>query len=215
MTSFSTFVLGSRRDASDWESGCQGLGFRPLHSVRTGHVKLTTAQQFFRSSPQWLYMAGHYSGQQLYSEESETQITFSKDEISLSTIGGSAQVKKVDNSFGLHKNIKVVIWGGCSLLGNEEDVAMMRGWFGDHVMLGFAGLTGWRILQAMFGGGFIPKNRSFFARLGRNPSADDILNAWMETAQLGYGGAEMEEKFRAIDIKGQGWRLSSKKIVKF
>ena len=196
-------------------AAAKGWGFPQLQSIRTGHVKLATAQQFFRSSPEWLYMAGHYSGQQLYSENDETTVAFTNDAISLSTMGGSAQSKKADNTFALHKNIKVVIWGGCSLLGNDDEVTMMRNWFGDHVMLGFAGLTGWRILQAMFGGGFIPKNSSFFARLGRNPSPEDIVNAWMETAQQGYGGVPMEEKFRAVDTKGQGWRLSSKKIVKF
>jgi len=215
MTTFSTFVLGSRRDASDWESGCQGLGFRPLQSVRTGHVTLATAQSFFRSSPEWLYMAGHYAGQQLYSENSETTVSFSNDSIGLTTTNGSATVKKADNTFGLHKNIKVVIWGGCSLLGNADEVEMMRSWFGEHVMLGFAGLTGWRIVQAMFGGGFIPKNKSFFARLSRNPSSDEVVKAWMETAQLGYGGVEMESKFRAVDAEGQGWQLSRKQIVKF
>lgn len=215
MTTFSTFVLGSRRDAGDWESGCQGLGFRQLQSVRTGHVKLTTAQQFFRSSPEWLYMAGHYSGQELYSENSETSVGFSKNVISLSTVGGSAQIKKADNTFGLHKNIKLVIWGGCSLLGNDDEVTMMQDWFGPHVMLGFAGITGWKIVQAMFGGDFIPKKSSFFSRLGRNPSSDDIVNAWMETAKLGYGGVQMENLFRAIDTKGQGWQLKNKQIMKF
>ncbi len=176
---------------------------------------MAAAKGLFQSRTEWLYLAGHYSGQQLYSEDSDTTVTFNNGSIDVTAQGQTAQLKKSDGTFTLHNHVKVIIWGGCSMLGYEDDVKMMRDLFGpNHVMLGFAGLTGWRIVQAMFGGGFIPKRQSFFARLTARSTPHEIVCAWMETAQAGYGGGDIENKFRAVDEDGQAWRLSNKRIVK-
>jgi hypothetical protein len=214
MSTFSTFVLGSRRDANDWESGCQGLGLRRMQSVRTGLVSMSTAKNFFVHSPEWLYLAGHYAGS-LYSENGETDISFSNNGVTIQAGNQTATLTK-GRDFQLHRNIKVVIWGGCSLLGSPDEVQTMKTLFGDkHVMLGFGGITGWRIVQALFGGGFIPKSGSFFGRLSRNPSPEDIVQAWMGAASQGYGGnAQIDHLFRAVDHNGQAWKLAGKQIVK-
>jgi hypothetical protein len=37
----------------------------------------------------------------------------------------------------------------------------------------------------------------------------------MTAAQAGYGGGSMEDRFRAIDFDGQGWKLDGGKIKKW
>jgi hypothetical protein len=81
-------------------------------------------------------------------------------------------------------------------------------------MLGFRRMTGIDMCNAMFtGGGFI--RRPFFTRVAADPSSDvTCRNAWMEAAREGYGGAENESRFAAVDPDGTGWILEDKTIKK-
>ncbi len=89
----------------------------------------------------------------------------------------------------------------------------MRTLFGPHVLLGFNGLTGWKMVDAMLGGGFIGAGRHFFDRVvGKDSDAAGVRDAWMETAKFGYGGSDNESKFRAIDPDGREWKLQKGEI---
>lgn len=167
----------------------------------------------FSSSAAWIYFGGHFSGMRLYNEANTTAVTFNRDEVTLESGGGSETVKRGSTNFNLHVSSLVILWGGCSVCSMVSSMQTMRSVFGKHVLLGFAGLTGWRMVDAMLGGGFL-KNH-FFARIkATSTNSVDVVQAWMGAAKAGYGGGENEVKFRAVDWDGQEWKLESNAIVK-
>lgn len=206
--------LGTRQDATAWQNGCRNLGIgTSVTPITTPNPTMTTLKSFFVSSSHWLFLAGHYAGT-LYNDAGSVEISFLDGGVDIDAAGESAQLRRADCTFSLHETCSLILWGGCSVLGRPNDVRTMRRLFNQPLMLGFAGLTGWRIVNAMLGADFIPANRAFFSRISNPGDAAEVRDAWMETALWGYGGGTMEDLFRAVDPDGQEWKLSKKQIVK-
>ena len=207
--------LGTRQDATTWELGCKANGLETVSPViKKPEPSLADMKTWFVGSPNWLFIAGHFSSY-LYNEKDTVSVTFLKDGVDLKVGAESAKLRKSDSSFALEKSTKVIVWGGCSVLGDASHIKTIRSLFNNPLMLGFAGLTGWRIVDAMLGNGFIKPPQAFFERLSDSADPSNIRDAWMETAKFGYGGnPEMEPKFRAVDPDGQSWCLKDKKIIK-
>jgi hypothetical protein len=180
--------LGSRKDATTWENGCKRLGFDTPNPIKKGFPTMTELRAFFKSTPDWIFLASHFGDLEMSNDDGSVSLTFATNEVTLKAAGETAVVKKgVD--FTLDANCKVVLWGGCSVCSGETTIRTMRTLFGPHVLLGFNGLTGWKIVDAMLGGGFIGAGRHFFDRVaGKESDPVGIRAAWMETAKFGYGG---------------------------
>jgi hypothetical protein len=216
----SVLCLGTREDAPIWELGCLRSGLKILVSVKKPNPSLDELKQFFQSSPSWIYLAGHFSNNTLYNdasyhnEPSAIDIIFQKESVTLKLDDVSrAVLRKGSADFLLDKNVRMVLWGGCSVCEHPETIRIIRNLFNNPLILGFSDLTGKKILNAMLGGSFIEKD--FFDRVeGNIHDIVAIRNAWMETAKAGYGGNSFEERFRAIDSDGQEWKIVNKVIRK-
>jgi hypothetical protein len=122
-----------------------------------------------------------------------------------------------DQGFQVHRNVTLLLWGGCSALKQAAQVRMMRELFDNPTILGYAARTGWQINNAMLGGGFIKEH--FFANLCNHyPSAhvdsEAFVDAWLHAAKTGYAGTSVADMFRACDHTGQMWQLKGGEIVK-
>jgi len=87
--------LGPNRVANTWADGCKGLGIAVLPPfINKEAPTLDELLAFFRTSPDWIYFAGHHLGNELYSERMSVRLAFEKDKISLMT-GGLPTAKDV------------------------------------------------------------------------------------------------------------------------
>lgn len=214
MTTYATLCLGTRQDAVTWEKGNEGLGFTKGISIRKPAPSHDEIKGFFASDAQWLYLGGHFGGNTLYNEADTVSITFEAEQVVAKTPAGDRTLTKAAD-FKLHTSSRVILWGGCSVCSGEDTVRTMRQLFGPHVLLGFAGLTGWKMVDAMLGGGFLKKDHFFNRVLAHGKtSLEGVAKAWMEAARAGYGGARVEGKFRCVDREGQEWKLKDGAIVK-
>lgn len=201
--------LGTRSDASTWESGCRGLGFDVAMPIKKSYPTMEEFDTFFASTPEWIYFGGHYISS-LFNHNGTVDVDFNEDTVVVTNGREEKTYSKSDNTFRLHTSCKVVLWGGCSVAGSSRDVSTMRQLFGPHVLLGFSGSTGIGMVNAMLGAGFIEDPHHFFARVAADPNdLDLVVSAWMETAKYGYGTGENERNFRAWDADGQEWELAS------
>lgn len=206
--------LGTRRDATTFEKGCAGLGLKARLPIKKPNPTMAELESFFAGPARWLFFGGHFGGRTLSNEQGNVEIRFESDHVKATVDDAKAQLHKKGSAFRLHEDCVVVLWGGCSVCTDADTVRTLRTLFGEHVLLGFAGLTGWRMVDALLGGGFIKKEH-FFDRLSPGklePAA--IRDAWMRTARRGYGGGDLEGRFRAVDPDGQEWRLTGGKIVR-
>ena len=86
--------------------------------------------------------------------------------------------------------------------------------FPKAALLGYSDATGVAINDAMLGGGFI-RRRHFFDRLPRGEiTGDACVSAWMGAAQTGYAGISLADRFRAVSVGGQEWKLADGQIVR-
>jgi hypothetical protein len=211
---FSTLELGNPTDAKTWEQGCRSLGLKGGSSIMTSKPGLDRLRSFFAAEPDWVYFSGHFAGGELWGDNGDA-VEFKHNRVVLSSGDDSTELHKGDG-FRMHANVTLVVWGGCSACREPARVRWMRELFDNPTILGYAGSTGWKINDAMLGGGFIRAN--FFENLRRNTMAPyyspDFVDAWMGAAQAGYGGGPMEGLFRAVDAQGQMWELQGGKIVK-
>jgi len=168
---------------------------------------------FFKSKPNWIFLAGHFGRLELSNEDGSVKITFATNGVTLELGDEIALLKKGSEDFSLDANCIVALWGGCSICSSEITIRTMRTLFGPHVLLGFNGLTGWKMVDAMLGGGFIGAGKHYFNRVrGKEINAAGVRDAWMETAKFGFGGTKIESKFRAIDPDGREWKLQGGSI---
>jgi hypothetical protein len=210
---YATLALGTRADAATWQRGCAAIGFQEGISIRNGRPTAAELKSFFADDANWIFFGGHFGGYTLMNEDFSTKIRFGTDEVTLTSPGGSDKYAQGDG-FKLHASSLVVLWGGCSVCSGDSTIRNLRALFGPHVLLGFAGETGWKMVDAMLGAGFIKTD--FFERLsgGKAEDVDKVPSAWMATAKAGYGGGPNESKFRTVDWDGQEWKLSGGAIVK-
>ena len=217
----STLSLGSRPDAATWELGCSTVGIDLLTSLRKASPTMDELKAFFAEQPSWLYMGGHFGSLQLFNQAAHegragaVSIKFNTDHVVVDIDGTTAKLSQSDGTFMVHSTVLVILWGGCSVCDTTHTMKVLRTLFGNHVLLGFAGSTGWAMVDAMLGNGFIKKNHFFDNVKGKTDDLDAITNAWMKAAKAGYGSGAMADRFRAIDYGGQGWKLSDGKIVKW
>ena len=213
MLKFSTLDLGNPTDAKTWEAGCRSLGMEVEDSVMSSSPGTERLKDFFFGQPDWVYLSGHFAGGDLWGEDGDT-ITFAADHVVIDSGGVQTRLPQ-ENGFMMSKYCGLVIWGGCSACSSAASIRAIRSLFINPTILGYAGSTGWKINDAMLGGGFIRPH--FFANLrasGAGPySSATIVKAWMEAAKWGYGGGGMESMFRAIDVNGQESKLVNGEIV--
>lgn len=212
MTPYATLCLGTRRDAATWEAGCDGLGHRRGVSIRAPAPTADALASFFAGDAQWLYLGGHFGGTRLYNEAGTTAVSFGSDAVVVTTPAGERTLTK-GREFMLHTSAFVVLWGGCSVCSGDATIRTLRSLFGQHVLLGFAGLTGWSMVDTMLGGGAMRNH--FFKRLrdGGPQTMHAVAMAWMGAAAAWYGKGPNEAKFRAVDWEGQEWKLADGRIV--
>ena len=202
--------LGDPADSRAWENGCRGLGIgNAIEPIRSSKPPLNTLLGLLKSQPDWLFLSGHFIPLQLFNG-GVTTLTFSATEVSVAASDGNKTVKKGTAEFGLDKQCKVSVWGGCSVCRDKDSINALFALLGPHVLLGYGGSTGAAITTAMLGGGFLKKGH-FFDNLGDDqddPAA--IRDAWLQAALNGYRGGTGdgsidETLFRAIDPDGQEW----------
>jgi hypothetical protein len=204
--------LGTRPDATTWEKGCRALGFDAPLPIKKPSPTMDELIRFFGSSLDWVFFGGHFSGGRLYNESGAVGVRFAGDAVTLEVGNESTTLQRGSAELGLRP--RLVLWGGCSTLGANALVRDLNALFGTHTMVGFRGLTGWKVVDAMLGGGFMAGKQHFFARVEAGSSSAELTAAWMQTAKLGWAGGTLEDRFAAVDTGGQRWVLRDKQVVK-
>ena len=209
-TTFATLDLGNPTDGKTWERGCQSLGMLPEGSVLANLPSIESLVRIFAGEPDWFYLSGHYAGLSLFSEQG-VSIDFAPNQVTL-TVGESTKVLRKGEEFKVHRYCSVVAWGGCSACSRGSDIRTIRSLFDNPTILGYSDSTGWKINDAMLGGGFIRKH--FFANLGVGPlfTSKAVVRAWLTAAAAGYDKS-MQKMFRAVDEDGQEWKLENGEVV--
>ena len=211
MASFGILCLGTRTDAETWRTGAVKLGFEDNGASITGpSPTMDKLRKFFGTSADWVFFGGHFIDH-LYNDRETIHVYLNSDEVKLKVDGETETIKRTDGSnFKLRPT--VIFWGGCSVLHRAGQIKATQELFNNPLQLGFGGLTGPKIMNALLGKGFIPEDRAFFSRIKDRDDREQVRQAWMETANWGYGGGEIEDNFRAVDPDGKIWGLSNKKI---
>jgi hypothetical protein len=211
MASFSILCLGTRTDAETWRAGVAKLGFEDNGaSITDPSPTMNELKQFFGASADWVFFGGHFTDH-LYNDRQTVHVHLYSDQVTLNVDSETETIKRTDGrNFKLSP--KVVFWGGCSVLHRAGQIKATRELFNNPLQLGFGGLTGPKIMNALLGKGFIPEDRAFFGRIKNRDDREQVRQAWMETANWGYGGGDIEDNFRAVDPDGKTWGLSNKKI---
>lgn len=204
--------LGTRPDASTWEKGCSALGFDVPLPIKKPSPTMDELKRFFARSYDWVFFGGHFSGGRLYNESGSVGVRFADDSVTLEVGSASAALRRGTAALGTQP--KLVVWGGCSTLGSSSMVQQLHTLFGTHTMVGFRGITGWKVVDAMLGQGFMKQKQHFFTRATASSSSAELTAAWMETAKLGWSGGTLEDRFAAVDESGQRWVLSKGTVKK-
>ena len=204
--------LGTRPDATTWEKGCKALGFDAPLPIKKPSPTMDELVQFFGSSFDWVFFGGHFSGGRLYNESGAVGVRFAGDAVTVEAGDESRTLKR--GSADLKLQPRLVLWGGCSTLGSTALVRELHSLLGNHTMVGFRGLTGWKVVDAMLGAGFMADKRHFFSRVEAGSSSPDLTSAWMQTAKLGWSGGTLEDRFAAVDTGGQRWVLQDKQVAR-
>ena len=205
--------LGTRSDATTWEKGCKALGFDTPLPIKRPAPTMDDLKAFFGRSYDWVYFGGHFASNRLYNHAADVGVRFAADRVTLEVGSDRVELKRGSRELGLSAP-RLILWGGCSTLGDDSVVTDLHRLFGDHTMIGFRALTGRRMVDAMLGAGFMAAKRHFFTRVTAASSAVELRTAWMETARIGYAGGSLEDRFAAVDPHGQRWVLRDKKVVK-
>ncbi|KQR16014.1 hypothetical protein [Cellulomonas sp. Leaf334] len=203
--------LGTRPDASTWEKGCKSLGFDVPLPIKKPAPTMDELVGFFGRSFDWVFFGGHFASRRLYNESGDVGVRFGPDAVTLEVGSDTKTLKRGSAELGLRPTL--VLWGGCSTLGDNDLVRDLHTLFGAGTMLGFRGVTGWKVVDAMLGAGFMADKQHFLARVQADSSSAELTAAWMAAAKLGWGGGKLEDRFAAVDTGGQRWILRDKAIV--
>jgi hypothetical protein len=221
-STYATLELGARADGRGWETGCAGLGLRAQTSIFSLSPTMEQLVAFFRTPCEWIYMSGHYLGDdgELYSRERGVrdggiEIDFFDDAVDVTVPGEKRRLTKASGDFRLHLGCTLVVLAACSTLRVGSRIRTLRALFGNPVLLGYGAGTDAATNNTMMGGGLVAN--AFFGRvLGKRTQNDPnaARDAWLETANAKYGANAPADKFRAVDADGQQWTLSGGNIVK-
>lgn len=223
---FCTLDLGALADARSWQKGCLAKGLTQGSSVLGMTNGVQNLSGFFHAAPDWVYLSGHYGVAELWAEREGSgvrndQIWFFPDRIHIKSGDGEAELRKGEG-FQMHRNLSLLILGGCSALRDLSQARMMRALFDNPTILGYRAQTAWTINNAMLGGGNLRAN--FFSGLspasvaGLYPSfpaltSQALVHAWLEAGKC-YANTAHAHRFRAVDNTGQVWDLVGGEIVK-
>ena len=237
MTTTGVLSLGPNRAANSWTDGCNSLGIKVLPpNINREAPTLDELLTFFKSSPDWIYFAGHHLDNYLYGFQMSVRVEFDEDKVTLFTDraplvkGRNPEWKETVLEKGTDKfkldvsqNL-VVLWGGCSVCSDRhpERITSLFSLFGPHVLLGFSDMCGIDMVDVLLGGkatiedgGTWTVKKNFFANLqDTKKDAEAVRNAWLQAAVAAHGGTALVDRFRAIDPDGQEWKITKKEIVK-
>jgi hypothetical protein len=221
-STYATLELGKQADGRGWETGCAQLGLSARTSIFSTRPTMDQLVAFFRTPSEWIYMSGHYLGDdgELYSRERGVsdggiEIDFFDDAVDVTVPGEKRRLTKASGDFRLHFGCALVVLAACSGLRVQSRVRTLRALFDNPVLLGYGSGTNATINKTMMGGGLIAS--AFFGRLHSKRMQNDrnaARDAWMETANANYGSSAPEGRFCAVDADGQEWMLSRGNIVK-
>jgi hypothetical protein len=169
-------------------------------------------REFFSRPAHWLFFGGHFGGRTLLNEKEDVSVQFAGDEVTIASEGTREVLTVKSGGMRLQETCELVLWGGCNVCSGRETVETLRALFGRHVLLGFAGLTGWRVVDAILGGGFIKKGHFFERAVGRMDDPKALCDSWMQAARTGYGGGDMEDRFRCVNPDGREFQLIQNRI---
>lgn len=215
----SVLSLGTRKDADLWSATCaSALKYTSRHKFTKPEPSLDEIRAFFGGSEEWLYIAGHFThASHLYNETESVKVRFANDRVTVTHPDKTDVVLKKGSDFQQHKKVKVIFWGGCDVHSSAETVRTMRALFGNPLMIGWHGTTGWQILHSVMGGfGNKPPHspRSFFDRVATNPADPNaVKDAWLETAaDTTWGkpddsGPAYKKRFSVITPDGTDHRI--------
>ena len=169
---FSTLALGSRQDAAQFRSKCESaLSGTSMSHVAEPEPSIDEIKNFFASSPEWVYLAGHFRTSHtgfegdpssyenvLHNERNQNnndasvKIEFLSDRVRVNHLGTRTDlVKGVD--FNLHENVQAVFWGGCNVHSADTTWSALTSLFGASIVsIGWTGTTGWTIPHITMGG---------------------------------------------------------------
>lgn len=213
---YTTLDLGEADDARSWEKGCQSLGLKGGTSIMALEPDAQHLCSFFGTVPDWTFLSGHYQAGEFWGETKAKQagalMRLQRDRVSLWS-GGQRAVMIKGQGFRMHTNLSLLVWGACSACADPAGLRMMRELFDNPTILGYTARSGWKITNAMLGGGFLRAH--FFEQLRHRSThrSADFVSAWLGAAKAGYGGSPMEGLFCAVDNEGQTWRLRGGEIV--
>ena len=195
-------------------------GLDLLTSIRKPLPDMAELKTFFAQTPDRLYLGGHFGSLSLMNDafldekKGAVDIEFAKDHVKVKIDGATEKLSRADDTFQLHTNVVVILWGGCSVCDTTHTMRTLRNLFDKHCLPTRLCRRDRRIamVDAMLGNGFIKKNHFFDNVKGKTADLDAVARGWMTAAQAGYGGGWGEERFRAIDFDGQGVKLEGGKI---
>ncbi|MGH6928681.1 MAG: hypothetical protein ACREEV_10225, partial [Dongiaceae bacterium] len=84
MTTYSTLDIGIPNDGRSWNKGCKDrLGMQQKTSIINKTPTMNELVEFFRRTPDWLFLSGHLSLQKLYNEGETVEMQFSDDGVTV------------------------------------------------------------------------------------------------------------------------------------
>lgn len=217
MPTTSTLSLGTRQDAKYWSQECSGqLSYASTVKITEAAPPLADIKKFFASSDEWLFLAGHFTSvDHLYNEGGTIKIRFKADRVVVTHSGADTNLMK-GTDFKQHGKVKAIFWGGCDVHNHKSIVDDLRTLFGNPLMIGWRGTTGWEVLNAVMGGfGNTPPNpaKDFFDRVKSNPASETtVRTAWLDAAdatQWGQAPSQppYRERFSVIGSDGTEYKL--------
>ncbi len=242
MPTFSSLSLGSRKDADRWRKGMkEKLSYSETKWVKKVEPTMAEVEGFFGTNDDWLFMAGHFGGVQsewgswpysgdrrLYNDPDDDVTTPPTHEILFRSdhalvrrkSGGSWEEKKLRKGTELKQSCKVILWGGCDVCSNQAQLNVIRALFGQPLVIGWLGITGWKIVDIMLGGhGGNPdpgtwNTPNFWNELGSgHEDPVKIRNAWLKVAKSIPWGGDVLERFCVIDPDGTRHKATDEPLV--
>lgn len=207
---FSAIGFNHRADVGPWIDGLTARGATAGKVIRDDKPTLAALKDLFARSNEWLYLAGHYSGDRLYNQDASVGINFYPGKVVL-TSGTNSEELVRGTGFKQHLKLKVLFWGGCNTQGNDATVAMLRSLFGTQVVqVGWIGTTGWEMPHLNMGGttGGQHFDTHFFTLLGSALDPAKVKDAWLGSADKIYWGKDASNepyrpRFAVIDATGR------------
>lgn len=215
MANTSVLSLGTRKDAGYWsDTAASTLNYTSTHKITAPKPSLADIKRVFSASDDWLFLGGHFThASHLYNETGDVMIRFESNQVKIDHPDGAVTLKK-GNDFKQHGKLKALFWGGCDVHSSAATVKTMRALFGNPLMIGWHGTTGWEVLHSVMGGygNSAPHStRDFFDRVKSNPlDAITVRKAWLDTAgDTTWGSATptFESRFSVIMPDGSEHKL--------